>query len=163
MTRISQPTSPAQFTELLTTLKLVDMRLACHASRAVSIRAPYIFEFLGLKITQVMSESHLEGQLLSKLQEFILEFGLGFCFEAYQRRILGNHEYIGQLNTCVGWFDRNVRNDDDNPSIDIQLCTVRDNSLVEYALAAIDNLLFVSQYQLRLPDKERLQAQLEAE
>ena len=74
-----------------------------------------------------------------------------------------SHENIGQLNTYVSWYDRNVRGDDDNPPVGILLCTERDSSLVEYALAGMDNSLFVSQYQLQLPSKETLQAQIEAE
>lgn len=156
------------------------------------IRDPYIFEFLGLKPAEVMSESQLEDQLLGKLQDFLLELGQGFCFEARQRRILigdtynfvdlvfyhrilkchvlvelkleaFSHENIGQLNTYVNWYDRNVRGKDDSPPVGILLCTERDKSLVEYALAGMDNSLFVSQYQLQLPSKETLQAQLEAE
>ena len=54
------------------------------AEPRLTIRDPYIFEFLGLKPKEVMSESHLEDQLLDKLQEFLLELGHGFCFEARQ-------------------------------------------------------------------------------
>jgi predicted nuclease of restriction endonuclease-like (RecB) superfamily len=54
----------------------------------LTIRDPYVFEFVGLKAREVMSESHLEDQLLDKLQEFLLELGHGFCFEARQKRIL---------------------------------------------------------------------------
>lgn len=156
------------------------------------IRDPYIFEFLGLKPMEVMSESHLEDQLLDKLQEFLLELGQGFCFEARQRRILigdkyyfvdlvfyhrilkchvlvdlkleeFTHENIGQLNTYVSWFDKNVREQGDNPPIGILLCTAKDHALVQYALAAMDNSLFVSQYQLQLPTAEVLKQQIEAE
>ncbi|QDV63389.1 PDDEXK nuclease domain-containing protein [Crateriforma conspicua] len=159
---------------------------------SLTIRDPYIFEFLGLKPTEVMSESHLEDQLLDKLQEFLLELGEGFCFEARQKRILigethnfidlvfyhrilkchvlvelkleqFSYENIGQLNTYVSWFDRNVRGEGDNPPVGILLCTERDKSLVEYALAGMDNSLFVSRYQLQLPSKETLRAQIEAE
>ena len=52
------------------------------------IRDPYIFEFLGLKSKEVMGESEIEDALLDKLQEFLLELGYGFCFEARQKRIL---------------------------------------------------------------------------
>ena len=54
----------------------------------LSVRDPYIFEFLGLNSREVMSESHLEDRLLDKIQEFMLELGHGFCFEARQKRIL---------------------------------------------------------------------------
>lgn len=137
-----------------------------------------------------MSESHLEDQLLDRLQEFLLELGHGFCFEARQKRILVgeshgfidlvfyhrilkchvlielkleafSHENIGQLNTYVSWYARNMRSEGDNPPVGILLCTQKDHTLVEYALAGMDNQLFVSKYQLHLPDRKLLQRELE--
>ncbi len=156
----------------------------------LAIRDPYIFEFLGLKPKEVMSESHLEDQLLDKLQEFLLELGHGFCFEARQKRILigdthnfvdlvfyhrilkchvlvelkleqFSHENIGQLNTYVRWYKKNMMTEGDNPPVGILLCTQRDHALVEYALAGMDNGLFVSKYQLELPKKEEMQRFIE--
>ena len=49
----------------------------------------------------------------------------------------------------------------DNPPIGILLCTQKDHALVEYALAGMDNKLFVSKYQLYLPEREQLQQELE--
>jgi predicted nuclease of restriction endonuclease-like (RecB) superfamily len=155
-----------------------------------AIRDPYIFEFLGLKAKEVMSESHLEDQLLDKLQEFLLELGHGFCFEARQKRILiGNthnfvdlvfyhrilkchvlvelklgefsHENIGHLNTYVSWYEKNMKTEGDNFPVGILLCTNKDHALVEYALAGMDNNLFVSKYQLELPKKEEMQKFIE--
>ena len=160
------------------------------ADTRLAIRDPYIFEFLGLKPREVMSESHLEDQLLDKLQEFLLELGHGFCFEARQKRILigdthnfvdlvfyhrilkchvlvelkleqFSHENIGQLNAYVSWYKKNMMTDGDNPPIGILLCTQRDRTLVEYALAGMDNGLFVSKYQLELPKKEEMQRFIE--
>lgn len=156
----------------------------------LNIRDPYIFEFLGLKPKEVMSESHLEDQLLDKIQEFLLELGHGFCFEARQKRILigdthnfidlvfyhrilkchvlvelkfaeFNHENIGQLNTYVSWYKKNMMTAGDNPPVGILLCTRKDHALVEYALAGMDNGLFVSKYQLELPKKEEMQRFIE--
>lgn len=155
-----------------------------------AIRDPYVFEFLGLKAKEVLSESHLEDQLLDNLQDFLLELGHGFCFEARQKRILigdsqfyidlvfyhrvlkchilielklaeFNHENIGQLNTYVSWYRANEMREGDNPPIGILLCTGKDSTLVEYALAGMDNNLFVSKYLLELPSKEEMQAFLE--
>jgi predicted nuclease of restriction endonuclease-like (RecB) superfamily len=160
------------------------------AEPKLAIRDPYIFEFLGLKAKEVMSESHLEAQLLDKLQEFLLELGHGFCFEARQKRILigdthnfidlvfyhrilkchvlvelkldeFSHENIGQLNTYVSWYKKNMMSLGDNPPVGILLCTKRDHTLVEYALAGLDNGLFVSKYQLELPKKEEIKRFLE--
>ena len=63
----------------------------------------------------------------------------------------------------VSWFDKNVREQGDNPPIGILLCTEKDQALVQYALAAMDNALFVSKYQLQLPTAEVLKQQLETE
>lgn len=62
-------------------------------STALNIRDPYVFEFLGLTPREVMSESHLEDQLLDRLQTFLMELGQGFCFEARQKRILIGHPH----------------------------------------------------------------------
>jgi predicted nuclease of restriction endonuclease-like (RecB) superfamily len=157
---------------------------------ALNVRDPYIFEFLGLKPKEVMGESVLEDELLNKLQDFLLELGNGFCFEARQKRILigdnynfidmvfyhrilkchvlvelkvaeFGHENIGQLNTYVSWYRENVMGDGDNPPVGILLCTKKDHALVKYALAGMDNNLFVSKYQLELPKKEEMQKFIE--
>ena len=156
----------------------------------LTIRDPYIFEFLGLKAREVMSESHLEDQLLDKLQDFLLELGHGFCFEARQKRLLigdtqyyidlvfyhrilkchilvelkvaeFTHENIGQLNTYVSWYRKNVKQTGDNDPIGILLCTAKNSTLVEYALAGMDNQLFVSKYMLELPSREVMQSFIE--
>jgi predicted nuclease of restriction endonuclease-like (RecB) superfamily len=160
------------------------------AEPKLTVRDPYIFEFLGLKPMEAMSESHLEAQLLDKLQEFLLELGHGFCFEARQKRILiGNtHNFVdlvfyhrilkchvlvelkvdefnqnnvGQLNTYVSWYKKNMMSDGDSSPIGILLCTGKDHPLVEYALAGMDNQLFVSKYLLELPNREEMQQFIE--
>ncbi len=156
----------------------------------LDIRDPYLFEFIGLKSKEVMGESQLEDLLIDKLEEFLLELGHGFCFEARQKRILigdeyffvdlvfyhrilkchvlvelklaeFSHENIGQLNTYVSWYRKCVMREDDNPPIGILLCTHKSHSLVEFALAGIDNQLFVSKYLLELPKKEEMQRFIE--
>ena len=72
-----------------------------------------------------------------------------------------NHENIGQLNTYVSWYRTNEMREGDNPPVGILLCTGKDSTLVEYALAGMDNNLFVSKYLLELPSKEEMQAFLE--
>lgn len=162
------------------------------AAPRLAIRDPYIFEFLGIKPREAMGESDLEDRLLDKLEDFLLELGHGFCFEARQRRILigdtygfvdlvfyhrilkchvlvdlkveeFTHENVGQLNTYVSWYRKNVMTDGDNPPVGLLLCTRKDHALVEYALAGMDNQLFVSKYQLELPSKADIQRFLEVE
>jgi predicted nuclease of restriction endonuclease-like (RecB) superfamily len=162
------------------------------SASALAIRDPYVFEFLGLKPQEVMHESNLEAAILQNLEGFLLELGHGFCFEARQKRILigeslyfvdlvfyhrvlkchvlielklaeFNHENIGQLNTYVSWYRKHMMSEGDNPPIGILLCTKKDHALVEYALSAVDNDIFVSKYLLELPKKEDMQRFIEAQ
>ncbi len=156
----------------------------------LAIRDPYVFEFLGLKPHEAVMESDLEAALVSHLKEFLLELGNGFCLESQQKSIvIGNtrgfldlvfyhrvlkchilielkvdaftHEHIGQLNTYVTWYKKNMMAPGDNPPIGLLLCTQKDHALVKYALSAVDNKLFVSKYQLELPKEEDLKRFLE--
>jgi hypothetical protein len=126
------------------------------------------------------------------LQAFIQELGIGFCFEARQKRILIDdeyyftdlvfyhrilkchilielkidsfkHEHLSQLNTYVAYFNAEIRRFDDNPAVGILLCTEKGKKLVEYATAGMDNQLFVSKYLLELPKKEQLEEFIEKE
>jgi predicted nuclease of restriction endonuclease-like (RecB) superfamily len=163
-----------------------------HKTPALPIRDPYVFEFLGLAPCEVMHESRLEKALLDKLKDFLLELGRGFCFEACQRRILiggeyyfvdlvfyhrilkchvlielktgdFTHEYLGQLNTYVNWFSAHEMGAGDNPPLGILLCTERNHALVKYALAGMSNHLFVSKYQIELPNEDQMRDFLEGQ
>jgi hypothetical protein len=64
---------------------------------------------------------------------------------------------LGQINTYVSWYKKNMMNEGDNPPVGILLCTQKNHPLVEYALAGMDNQLFVSKYQLELPKREEIE------
>ncbi len=150
------------------------------------IRDPYVFEFLGLRSRDVMAESDLEDALLDRLQDFLLELGHGFCFEARQKRILiGNehffidlvfyhrilkchvlvelktdafrHEHLGQLNTYVAYYKKHQMTPGDQPPIGILLCTRKNDALVEFAIGDLNNQVFVSRYAVELPRKEEME------
>ena len=152
---------------------------------ALTIRDPFSFEFLGLR-PEAFTESDLENALIGHLQEFLLEMGKGFCFETRQKRMIIDDEYyfadlvfynrilhcnviielkddefrhadLSQLNAYVSYFRENEMNPGDNPPVGILLCTRKGDKMVEYALAGMDNNLFVSTYMLSLPDKKTLQ------
>ena len=152
----------------------------------ITIKDPFTFEFLGLDAKEAVSESDLEQALMDHLQEFMLELGEGFCFEARQKRIVIDdkycfidlvfynrllhcnviielkndefkHEDLGQLNAYVGYYKKNEMAEGDNPPVGILLCTDKGSEMVEYALSGMDNQLFVSTYMLHLPDKKKLQ------
>lgn len=150
------------------------------------IRDPYVFEFLGLRSRDVMAESDLEDALLDRLQDFLLELGHGFCFEARQKRILigdehffidlvfyhrilkchilvelktdaFRHEHLGQLNTYVAYYKKHQMTPGDQPPIGILLCTRKNDALVEFALGDLNNQVFVSRYAVELPRKEDME------
>ena len=160
-------------------------RTEINTSPAISIKDPFSFEFLGLR-PEAFMENDLENALIGHLQEFLLEMGKGFCFEARQKRMIIDDEYyfadlvfynrilhcnviielkddefchadLSQLNAYVSYFRENEMNLGDNPPVGILLCTRKGDKMVEYALAGMDNDLFVSTYMLSLPDKKALQ------
>jgi len=149
------------------------------------VKSPHVYEFLGLRAKDVIEESDLEQALMDHLQEFMLELGTGFCFEARQKRILIDDEYyfcdlvfyhrilkchvivelkarefaypdVTQLNMYVAYFRDKIMQSDDNPPIGILLCTEVGKEQVKYATAGMDEHLFISKYQLQLPSVERL-------
>ena len=160
-------------------------RTEINTSPAITINDPFSFEFLGLR-PEAFTENDLENALIGHLQEFLLEMGKGFCFEARQKRMIIDDEYyfadlvfynrilhcnviielkddefrhadLSQLNAYVSYFRENEMNIGDNPPVGILLCTRKGDKMVEYALAGMDNDLFVSTYMLSLPDKKALQ------
>ena len=165
--------------------ELLLQRTEINTSPALTIKDPFSFEFLGLR-PEAFTESDLENALITHLQDFLLEMGKGFCFEARQKRMIIDDEYyfadlvfynrilhcnvivelkddefkhadLSQLNAYVSYFRENEMQEGDNPPIGILLCTRKGEKMVEYALAGLDNNLFVSTYMLSLPNKETLQ------
>jgi predicted nuclease of restriction endonuclease-like (RecB) superfamily len=156
------------------------------------IKNIYAFDFLDLKHTGIVEESDLETALINNLQDFIIELGNGFCFEARQKRILiGNkyyfidlvfyhriikchvlielkigefdHESIGQLNTYINYYKKEMSENEDRPPIGILMVAEKDNALVEYATAGMDQNLFVQNYLINLPDPKKLENYIKSE
>lgn len=149
------------------------------------IKDPFVFEFLGIPNPTNYSENELETKLILNLQDFLLELGKGFAFIGRQYRIsLGgrhfyvdlvfyhrilkcfvlidlkrgeiDHQDVGQMNLYLNYFRKEENTEGDNPPIGIVLGAYKDQILVEYAIENISNQLFVSKYQLFLPDKKQL-------
>ena len=143
---------------------------------------PYVLEFLNIPEHHNYSEKHLEQKIIDNLQKFILELGKGFTFVARQFRItLDNKHYrvdlvfyhrilkcfilidlkikpvehndIGQMNLYLNYFETEQNGQGDNPPIGIILSRHKNDITVEYAIRGITNKIFVSKYQLHLPDK----------
>jgi predicted nuclease of restriction endonuclease-like (RecB) superfamily len=149
----------------------------------------YVFEFLDLPNKETVTESDLETSLLDNIQKLILELGNGFCFEARQKRILigdeyffidlvfyhrilkchilielkvdvFNHHNAGQLNTYVEYYNDRVKQEDDNPTIGLLLVTNKNETLVKYATASLENKLFIKKYLVELPKEEDIEREL---
>lgn len=150
------------------------------------INNPLTIEFLGLNDRALVTESDLEQALLDHLQEFLLELGYGFCFEARQKRILIDGEYYfidlvfyhrilkchvlvdlkiekfkhshaGQINAYLNYYRNEVMHEGDNPPVGILLCTDKGETMAKYATAGLEHSVFVHKYQLALPSKEELE------
>jgi predicted nuclease of restriction endonuclease-like (RecB) superfamily len=154
------------------------------------LRDPYILEFTGLQERPEYSEHELETALLNHLQEFLLELGTGFCFEARQKRISIDNEHdridlvfyhrilrchvlidlkirafthgdAGQMNFYLNYFKDNIMTEQDNPPVGIILCTEKNTTKVHYATGGLENDIFVSKYLIALPSEQELEAFIE--
>jgi len=153
------------------------------------LKEPYVLEFLGLQEKASYSESDLESAIVTHIENFLLELGKGFLFEARQKRftfdeehffvdlVLYNrllrcyvlidlkigkltHQDLGQMQMYVNYFDRFVRTKEENHTIGIVLCKKKQTALVEITLPKDANI-HAREYQLYLPSKEELQQKLE--
>lgn len=154
------------------------------------IKDPFVLEFTGIPQKKRYKESELEAALKTNMEQFLLELGRGFAFIGRQynmmigsrrfkvdlvfyhcilkcyvlidlKRAEIKHEDIGQMNLYLNYFKTEVCQPDDNPPIGIVLGARKDELLMEYALQGITNQLFTAKYQLYLPKREELQAELD--
>ncbi|GHT15979.1 hypothetical protein AGMMS4956_17220 [Bacteroidia bacterium] len=149
------------------------------------VKESFVLEFLGIPQQEQYLEGELEERLIKNLEAFLLELGKGFAFVKRQYRVPVNnrnfsvdlvfyhiilkcyvlidlkrgeieHGDIGQMNFYLNYFRKEVNIETDNEPIGIVLGAYKDNIMVEYAMDNINNQLFVSKYQLYLPNKEDL-------
>lgn len=150
------------------------------------IKSTYTLEFLNLPELDQYTEGDLEQRIIDNLEKFLLELGKGFTFVGRQYKITVNnvhyhvdlvfyhrilkcfvlidlkknsvqHEDIGQMNMYLGYFAIEENMSDDNPPIGIILSKNKDELLVEYATYGMDGNLFVSKYELYLPNRQELE------
>ncbi|MBK7129000.1 MAG: DUF1016 family protein [Crocinitomicaceae bacterium] len=157
------------------------------------IKDPYVLDFLNLKPNAAFYEQELEQSIIDKLQEFLLELGKGFCFVARQYRLTagpGKHFYadlvfynyilkcflvidlktgelthqdIGQMDMYVRYFEDKVKQNDDNPTIGLILCTEKNKTVVKYSLLNESKQIFASRYKTYLPSEKQLQQEIKRE
>jgi len=156
------------------------------------IKDPYVFEFLNLPIPHKEIETRIEAALIQNLQQFLLELGKGFSFVARQFRISTEtnhffidlvfynyilkcfvifdlktskltHQDVGQLDMYVRMFDDLKKQESDNPTIGILLCTEKDETVVKYSVLKDSQQLFASRCMQYLPTEAELVAEIERE
>jgi len=156
------------------------------------IKDPYVLEFTGLSPHSKLYESKLEQALIDNLSKFLLELGKGFTFVARQKRITldGDHFYIdlvfyntiikcfvivdlkigklihqdiGQMQMYVNFYDREIKQPDDNPTVGLVLCEDKKDAVVRYTLPKDNRHIFASRYKLYLPTEEELVKELRRE
>lgn len=152
------------------------------------IKNPITLEFLGLKPDAIYSESKLENAIIGKMQQFLLELGKGFLFEARQKRFTFDeqhfyvdlvfynrllqcyvlidlkadrlsHQDLGQMQMYVNYYDRYMKQEFEKPTIGILLCKEKNDALVQLTLPEDANI-YAAEYSLYLPDKALLQSKL---
>ncbi|MCT4637140.1 MAG: PDDEXK nuclease domain-containing protein [Bacteroidales bacterium] len=154
------------------------------------LKDPLILEFLNIKNKDDYSENDLEAAIINNIGEFLLELGKGFTFVARQQKISSGtehffidlvfynrllrsfviidlkigklkHQDIGQMQMYVNYYDREVKTDNENPTIGIILCKENDEFVVEYTLPENNKQIFANEYKLYLPNKKELRTLLE--
>ncbi len=156
------------------------------------VKDPFVLEFLDIKENTKYLESDLEKNILEHLKEFLLELGKGFMFVGSQVRItmeedhfypdlvfynrllkcfviidlkIGKitHQDIGQIQMYVNYYDREVKNVDENKTVGILLSTEKNETVVKYTLPEDNSSIFASEYRLHLPTEEELIEAVEEE
>ena len=156
------------------------------------IKDPFVLEFLDVKESKNLSEPRLESALIEKLQQFILELGNGFSFVERQYRITTDndhfyidlvfynyilkcfllidlktekltHQDIGQMDFYVRFFEDQLKQPGDNPTIGLILCTEKNKTIVKYSLLNESKQIFASRYQLYLPTTKQLEQEIQRE
>jgi predicted nuclease of restriction endonuclease-like (RecB) superfamily len=161
-----------------------------HQTAAHFIKDPYIFEFLGLPQDTTLTENNIETALINNLQKFLMELGKGFAFVGRQQHIATDtsdffidlvfynyylkcfvlidlktskltHADIGQMDMYVRMYNDLKKQEDDNPTLGMILCTEKDETIVQYSVLAENEHLFASKYRLYLPKEEELKQLIE--
>lgn len=156
------------------------------------VKDPYVLEFLNIDKQATLYEKDLETELLNKLQHFLLELGKGFSFVARQQRISADGEYfyidlvfynyilkcfvlidlktaklthqdIGQMDFYMRYYEDQVKQKEDNPTIGIILCSEKNETIAKYSVLNESKRLFASKYKLLLPTEKELAKELKSE
>ena len=154
------------------------------------IKNPVVLEFLDLPTSMSYTENELEKALIDDIQKFMMELGKGFAFVERQQHIRTEnsdfyidlvfynyilkcfiivelktekltHQDIGQLDMYVRMYDDLKKQENDNPTIGLLLCTETDGTIIKYSVLNENKNLFASKYVNYLPSEEELINEIE--
>jgi len=154
------------------------------------IKSPVVAEFLGFHNNSDYNESQLEQALIDNLEKFIMELGKGFAFVERQKHIVTetedfyidlvfynyrmkcfvlfelkthklSHQDIGQIDMYVRMYDDTIKDENDNPTVGVLLCTDTDSTIAKYSVLNDNDRLFAAKYMAFMPTKEELQQEIE--
>ena len=156
------------------------------------VKDPFVLEFLDIKENTDYLESDLEKNIIEHLKEFLLELGKGFSYVGNQVRLtleedhfypdlvfynrllkcfviidlkIGKvtHQDIGQMQMYVNYYDREIKQQDENSTVGILLSTNKNETIVKYTLPEDNKTIFSSEYKLHLPTEKELIDAIEEE
>ena len=156
------------------------------------VKDPFVLEFLDIKENTEYLESDLEKNILEHIKEFLLELGKGFSYVGNQVRLtieeshfypdlvfynrllkcfviidlkIGkvSHQDIGQMQMYVNYYDREVKQKDENSTVGILLSTDKNETIVKYTLPEDNKTIFSSEYKLHMPTEQELICAIEEE
>ena len=156
------------------------------------VKDPFVLEFLDIKENTNYLENDLEKNIIEHLKEFLLELGKGFSYVGNQVRLtleedhfypdlvfynrllkcfviidlkVGkvSHQDIGQMQMYVNYYDRKIKQNDENKTIGILLSTNKNETVVKYTLPEDNKTIFSSEYKLHMPTEQDLIKAVEEE
>jgi predicted nuclease of restriction endonuclease-like (RecB) superfamily len=156
------------------------------------VKDPFVLEFLDIKENTNYLESDLEKNIIEHLKEFLLELGKGFSYVGNQVRLTLEEDYfypdlvfynrllkcfviidlkigkvthqdIGQMLMYVNYYDREIKQEYENPTVGILLSTNKNETIVKYTLPEDNKTIFSSEYKLHMPTEQELISAVEEE
>ncbi len=180
---MSQNTEPVE-------KEMKELTASYQADKLEFIKNPVIAEFLGLASNVDFTESELEQRIITHIQKFLMEMGKGYAFVARQQHIRTEkedyyidlvfynyilkcfvlidlkttkitHQDVGQMDMYIRMYDEMKRNEGDNPTLGIVLCSDTDEDIAKYSVLHGHEQLFASKYKTCLPSEEQLREEIE--
>lgn len=170
--------------------EMIELNMNNQINKPDYIKDPMILEFLGINEDNTYLESDIESSILTHIQKFIMELGKGYAFVARQKRIHTEkedyfidlvfynyilkcfvlidlktskitHQDVGQMDMYIRMYDELIKEESDNPTLGIVLCSDTDEDIAKYSVMHGNEQLFASKYKLYLPTEAELKNEIE--